>query len=69
MTFSLLGITSYVGSKIFSAVTGIGLGSFFSGAFALAFDLDEALRFFFLLPFSPGRRMPMVFFGRSITWP
>ena len=57
---------------MFSEVMTI-FGIFFSGFSATAFPFLPALAFFFFflrLPFSsPGRRMPMVFLGRSITWP
>jgi hypothetical protein len=41
------------------------------GRTGLAFLLPFFARFFFfpLFSSSPGRRMPIVFLGRSITWP
>src|SRR5271167_1346382 len=55
---------------MFSRVTTI-FGAFFSGVLppALALPLRLPLLFLPFLFSSPGRRIPMVFLGRSITWP
>src|SRR2546429_6255650 len=66
MTLPLPEMICSVGSKIFSSLMLI-LGAFDS---ALALFFAPFFLFdFFLLGSSPGRRMPMVFVGRSITWP
>src|SRR6202022_2620172 len=72
ITLTLPGITSSVGSKMFSAVTTTGFGGFFSSTtFSPSFAFALVLRFFFFFfPFSvPGKRIPNVFLGRSRTWP